>query len=206
MISIVDYGMGNLRSVEKALERLGYPTRMVTTPSGVDESPRLIVPGVGAFGDAMAGLRAQELVEPLRRAAADGRPILGICLGMQAFFQSSEEAPGVEGLGLIRGEVRKIVAPGLKIPHMGWNNLDVRPGSQLLAGLGPTPHVYFVHSFHVVPSDPQVIAATADYGTPLVAAVEQGNIWGTQFHPEKSQDLGMQILRNFAGVKLAVAR
>ncbi len=206
MISIVDYGMGNLRSVEKALERLGYPTRLVTTPAEVEDSARLVVPGVGAFGDAMAGLRAQELVEPLRRAAADGRPILGICLGMQAFFESSEEAPGVEGLGLIRGGVRKIIAPGLKIPHMGWNNLDIRPGSRLLAGIGPAPHVYFVHSYHVVPADAGVIAATAEYGEPLVAAVEQGSIWGTQFHPEKSQDLGMRILRNFADAGIAVTR
>jgi glutamine amidotransferase len=197
MISIVDYGMGNLRSVEKALELLGFPTRFVTTPAEVREARKLVLPGVGAFGDAMKGLEAQDLVEPLREYAAGGRPLLGICIGLQVFFEWSEEAPGIPGLGIMKGGVRRITGGGLKIPHMGWNRLEVRNGARVLAGLGDSPYVYFVHSYHVVPSSGSVIAATMDYGSPLVAAVEDGAVAGTQFHPEKSQQVGLHILRNF---------
>ena len=200
MISIVDYGMGNLRSVEKALELLGHETRFVTQPAEIRGARKLILPGVGAFGDAMKGLEAQALIEPLREYAESGKPLLGICLGMQVFFEWSDEAPGVDGLGILKGGVKHISGGGLKIPHMGWNSLAVKNGCRLLEGLGDAPHVYFVHSYHVVPSDPTVTAATTDYGQTLVAAVEQGAVAGTQFHPEKSQQTGLRILRNFGEV------
>lgn len=203
MISIVDYGMGNLRSVEKALEKLGCATRFVGTPEEVASAESIILPGVGAFGDAMAELRRQGLVEPLRAFASGGRPMMGICLGLQVFFDYSEEAPGVEGLSLLPGTVRRIPPNGLKIPHMGWNSLAIRGGSRLFAGIGQGTHVYFVHSFHVVPDDETVVAASCDYGGRVVAAVERGALWGTQFHPEKSQDAGLRILGNFAAAAAA---
>jgi glutamine amidotransferase len=198
MIGIVDYGMGNLRSVEKAFARLGFAAQLVSTPAGIIACEKLVVPGVGAFGAAMRGLAQRDLVAPLREYARAGRPIMGICLGMQIFFEASEEDPGVEGLGLLKGAVRLFRVDNLKVPHMGWNSLSVTNGSRLLAGLGETPFVYFVHSYYVDPSDPRVAAATTDYGGSFVAAVEKANIMGTQFHPEKSQHAGLRILRNFA--------
>lgn len=198
MLSIVDYGMGNLRSVEKALESMGYPARLVSTPEQVMVSDQLILPGVGAFGDAMHGLNERGLVQPLREHARRGTPLFGICLGMQILFESSEEDPGVEGLGILSGTVRRFPPSDLKVPHMGWNRLEVSPSSRLLDGLGSDPYVYFVHSYYVCPADPTVVAATADYGAPFAAAVERGMLGGTQFHPEKSQNVGLQILRNFA--------
>lgn len=198
MISIVDYGMGNLRSVEKALERMGFAPRLISTPEDVAAAERLILPGVGAFGDAMHGLAERGLIEPLRAYARSGKLMFGICLGMQILFQSSEEDPGVEGLGILRGTVRRFESNGLKVPHMGWNNLRVAENSRYLSGLGGDPYVYFVHSYYVCPADPAVTSATCDYGIPFTAAVESGPVGGTQFHPEKSQDIGLRILRNFA--------
>lgn len=199
-VAIVDYGMGNLRSVSKACERLGATTNIVDTPEGLDGAERLIVPGVGAFGDAMQELHRRGLVEAIRRFARSGRPLLGICLGLQIFFESSEEAPGVEGLSLLPGTVQRFRSDSLKIPHMGWNRLDVRPSSRLLRELGCEPFVYFVHSYYVIPEDDSVIAATADYGAPFVAAVERGALFGVQFHPEKSQQTGLEILRRFLSI------
>ncbi len=206
MISIVDYGMGNLRSVEKALEKLGCATQFVTTPEAIDAADSVILPGVGAFGDAMAELRRHGLVEPLCRYATGGKPMLGICLGMQVFFESSDEAPGVAGLGVMPGTVRRM-APheGLKIPHMGWNGLSVKAGSRLLESVEDGTHVYFVHSYHVCPADENVIAADCQHGCRVVAAVERGALWGTQFHPEKSQAAGLAILGNFARAAGAVS-
>ena len=200
MISIVDYGMGNIRSVEKALEKLGFETRLIETHREDEMADKLVLPGVGAFGDAMKGLREHGLVEPIREYAKSGRVLFGICLGMQVFFESSDEDPGVEGLGLIPGEVKRFQCEGLKIPHMGWNNLDVTPASRLLAGIGDTPYVYFVHSYYVAPRTAESVAATCDYGGEFTAAVEIGNVCGTQFHPEKSQAVGMHILKNFGGM------
>jgi imidazole glycerol-phosphate synthase subunit HisH len=204
MISIVDYGMGNLRSVEKALQRLGFETTLVNTRAQIDQAARLILPGVGAFGDAMKGLAERSLVEPLRDYAASGRPLFGICLGMQILFEDSEEDPGVEGLGLLKGTVKKFVLNGLKVPHMGWNQLRVVSDSPWFQDLGDKPYVYFVHSYYVMPKDATVTAALTEYGIPFTAAVASGSIGGTQFHPEKSQEIGLRILKNFAGVPALV--
>ncbi|MCX7019949.1 MAG: imidazole glycerol phosphate synthase subunit HisH [bacterium] len=207
MIVIVDYGMGNLRSVEKAFVKLGYETCLVSDTASVARANKLVVPGVGAFGDAMKGLAARGLTEPLRQYAQSGRPMLGICLGMQIFFEHSEEDPGIKGLGIMRGCVKRFRMTDLKIPHMGWNNIIITTSSRLLADLGTLnggtapksePYVYFVHSYYVAPDDPAVIAATADYGIRFAAAVESGAVMGTQFHPEKSQAVGLKILKNFA--------
>lgn len=197
MICVADYGMGNLRSVEKALERLGCEVNVTGSRSHILAADKLIVPGVGAFGDAMRGLLERDLVAPIQDYAHSGRPLLGICLGMQILFGSSEEDPGVEGLCLLPGSVARFRSSELKIPHMGWNTLAVRNDSRLLAG-ADCRHVYFVHSYHVVPEDSDVIAATTEYGMRFVSAVESGNIMGTQFHPEKSQEVGLGILSNFA--------
>jgi len=201
MISIVDYGMGNLQSVEKALAYTGADTRLVTTAAEVATAEKLVLPGVGAFGDAMAHLKEQGMVEPLKEFAASGRPLLGVCLGMQLLFDSSEEDPDVPGLGIFPGMVKRFPADmGLKVPHMGWNSLTVRPDSRVLAGLGDQSHVYFVHSYYLSPADKSISAATTPYGFEFTSAVEKGNVSGVQFHPEKSQATGLKILRNFSAI------
>ncbi len=202
MISIVDYGMGNLQSVMKALASTGTETKLITTPEEVATAEKLVLPGVGAFGDAMEHLNAQRMVPALRDYANTGRPMLGICLGMQLFFDKSEEDSDISGLGIFSGVVTRFPRDlGLKVPHMGWNTLKVSPQSQLLAGLGENPYVYFVHSYYVAPTEPAVTAATTSYGMDFVSAVERGSVSGVQFHPEKSQTVGLRILRNFANLK-----
>ncbi|MCX7963750.1 MAG: imidazole glycerol phosphate synthase subunit HisH [Candidatus Sumerlaea chitinivorans] len=198
MISIVDYGMGNLRSVAKAFEKIGAKVELIETSDDVRRAHTLVVPGVGAFGDAMAGLEQRKLTGAIREHVEAGKPLLGICLGLQILFELSEESPSVPGLGILRGEVRRFVSHELKIPQMGWNKIEVNPQSRLLRGLGDNPYVYFVHSYYVAPIDQEVIAATTDYGIRFVSAIERGNLFGVQFHPEKSQQVGLQILRNFA--------
>lgn len=197
--------MGNLHSVQKAIQSLGFQTRLVSSSSGVQESERLVLPGVGAFGDAMYGLRQRELVDPLREYARSGRPLFGICLGMQILFSRSEESPGVEGLGIIPGTVRRFQFTGIKVPHMGWNSLQIKSSSPWFNSLGTEPYVYFVHSYYVVPEDDAAVAATSDYGIKFAAAVAVDNLGGTQFHPEKSQKVGLQILQNFAGPSIMAA-
>lgn len=199
MISIVDYGMGNLRSVEKAFAHVGADAKLISSAEEVAAADKLVLPGVGAFGDAMKSLLAGHVADALKEYAKAGRPLLGICLGAQLLFDSSEENPEVPGLGILRGSVKRFPdTSGLKVPHMGWNTLQVRPDSKVLSGLGADPHVYFVHSFYMAPADNEVAAAMAQYGFPFAAAIERGNVAGVQFHPEKSQDVGLQILRNFA--------
>lgn len=198
VISIVDYGMGNLHSVQKAVQSLGLQTELISTADQVEAAERLILPGVGAFGDAMSGLAERGLVTPLRDFARSGRPLFGICLGMQILFERSEEDPGAEGLGILEGSVLRFNLPGMKVPHMGWNSLTLRNGSSWFEGLGDEPYVYFVHSYYVAPTKPEAVAAEAAYGRPFTAAVALGNVGGTQFHPEKSQKVGLQILDNFA--------
>lgn len=203
MISILDYRMGNLRSVQKAFEHAGAAAQIITTADQVRQADKLVLPGVGAFADAMNHLRDQELVGAIREYAASGRLLLGICLGLHLLFDVGYEDGEHAGLGLVRGEcVRFDVdqAVGLKVPHMGWNQLRQHKPCPLFDGVPPEAGFYFVHSFHVVPDDTSVIATTTDYGLPFVSAVATGNIMAVQFHPEKSQAAGLQILRNFAAM------
>ena len=200
MLAVIDYGVGNLFSVEKAVTALGAPVKVTREASVIRAAEKIILPGVGAFGDCMENLEATGRVPVIRELVTSGRPLLGICVGLQILFDGSEESPGVRGLGLIPGMIRKIQAPGLKVPHMGWNSLDIRARREktdLFAGLSAHPYVYFVHSYHAVPEDASLVTATTEYGERLTAAVARGNLQATQFHPEKSGDVGLQILRNF---------
>lgn len=198
MTAIIDYDAGNLKSVEKALQALGEETVITRDRDEILSADRVILPGVGAFGDAMEKLHQYGLVEIIRQVVQKGTPFLGICLGLQLLFEESEESQGVPGLGILKGKIRRIPnTPGLKIPHMGWNSLTLRPETRLFSGLGEEPYVYFVHSYYLEAADPEIVAASADYGVVIHAAVETGNVFACQFHPEKSSDTGLQILKNF---------
>ena len=196
-IAIIDYGMGNLHSAAKALEKVGAQVKVTSDPELVRQADKVILPGVGAFGDCMKNLNERELAPVIHEVIAAGKPFLGICVGLQLLFEGSEEDPGVAGLGIFKGMVRKIAAPGLKIPHMGWNNLEYRTSSSLFQGLPPAAYVYFVHSFHAVPTDESCITAVTDYGGQVTAAVGRGLVQAVQFHPEKSSAVGLKILANF---------
>ncbi|MCZ8522185.1 MULTISPECIES: imidazole glycerol phosphate synthase subunit HisH [Paenibacillus] len=195
MIAIIDYGVGNLHSVRSAVERLGYEALVTSDEAEILGAAGAILPGVGAFGDAMAHLREAKLADTVRKTADSGKPLLGICLGMQLLFSRSEEHGEHEGLGLLPGEVVRFRGD-YKVPHMGWNKLDYKQESPLLQGL-PEGHVYFVHSYHVKPSEPSDLLATTDYYQDVTAIVARGNVYGMQFHPEKSGSVGMGLLGNF---------
>jgi len=197
MIAIIDYGMGNLRSVEKAFAKLGSPVTITRDTQIISRAAKVVLPGVGAFGDCMHNLRQYQLVEVIKDVIDRKTPFLGICLGLQLLFEGSEEDQGVEGLGILSGTVKRIQAPGLKVPHMGWNSLDLLSPSPLLENLPSNPYVYFVHSYHAVPERPDIITASVEYGGCVTAAVGQGNVQAMQFHPEKSGAVGMKILQNF---------
>lgn len=215
MIALIDYGSGNLRSAEKALTRVGARVEIVSSPVAVLRATAVVLPGVGAFGDCVRNLAQLGLVDALREFIGSGRPFLGICVGLQMLFESGEESPGVPGLGVLPGTVPRFVANGLKVPHMGWNQLKiVKPGCPLLANLedvGPVtsrsaasgdaayngPWVYFVHSFYGAPRDTQVVAATTEYGVEFGSVLWRENVYATQFHPEKSQAIGLKMLENF---------
>ena len=200
MIAVIDYGVGNLFSVEKALAALGAEVRVTSDAAEIAAADKIVLPGVGAFGDCMKNLTATGLIPTIRACVAKGTPLLGICVGLQILFEGSEESPGVAGLGLLKGMVRKIQAPGLKVPHMGWNSLIVtepRQSVDLFKELSVKPYVYFVHSYHAVPADRSIITSATVYGELLTASVAAGNIQATQFHPEKSGDVGLTILKNF---------
>ena len=202
-IALIDYGAGNLRSVANALNAIGVTPQLAEAPAALAGATHLVLPGVGSFGDCMGKLTARGLAEPIREWVAAGKPFLGICLGYQLLFESSEESPGVAGLGLVRGSVRRFEAkPGLKIPHMGWNSVvPRRPEAGHWAGLGDEPYFYYVHSYFPVPADDSVTAAETEYGgTTFAAAIELPNLLACQFHPEKSQDAGLRLLRNFLGM------
>lgn len=202
-IALIDYGAGNLCSVANALRSMGVEPVIVSSPDGLEGATHLILPGVGSFGDCMGQLTQRGLVDAIRSWVADGKPYFGICLGYQILFQSSEESPGVEGLGLVSGVVRRFhQVPGLKIPHMGWNAAKPKnPEQGVWAGLGDSPYFYFVHSYFPVPTAASVIAAETSYGEDtFAAAVEVGNVVACQFHPEKSQDVGIRLIRNFLGM------
>jgi glutamine amidotransferase len=196
---VLDYGIGNLRSAQKALEHVGADARLTADPGLVADAAGVVLPGVGHFGRCMEALRATGLDDLAVGAAASGRPFFGICVGMQLLYDESEEAPGVAGLGVLSGVVRRLPA-GVKRPQMQWNVLDRVGPSEMLAGLAEPCWMYFVHSFAVRPGegvDADAVVATCDYGGPQVAAVERGNVWATQFHPEKSSGPGLELVRNF---------
>jgi glutamine amidotransferase len=197
MIAIIDYGMSNLRSVCHALQFLGADARIVDAPEMLQNARALVLPGDGAFGPAMANLRAFGWTEPLREAIARGVPFLGICLGMQLLFDSSEEMGEHRGLGILRGRVKHFPARAGKIPQIGWNQVYARGASKFLAGVRDGAYAYFVHSYYCEPDDGRVVAAHTEYGIEYAAAVEQANVWGAQFHPEKSGAVGLRMLQNF---------
>jgi imidazole glycerol phosphate synthase glutamine amidotransferase subunit len=194
MIAVFDYGAGNLRSVQNTLAELGCEYELVRDAAGLRRASRIILPGVGHFGQMMRALDALEVREALLERIGAGVPFLGICLGLQALFESSEEAPEARGLGLYQGAVRRFPA-GARVPHMGWNQLEAREGSKLLRGLDGLPFVYFAHSYYVPVND--LAAAICTYELPYTAALESGNVFGVQFHPEKSGAVGLRIVKNF---------
>lgn len=197
MIAIVDYGAGNLHSVKNALDYIGTESEITSSAEKILGADAVILPGVGAFGDCMKSLDESGLTEVVKKAAVSGKPFLGICLGLQLMFEESEEAPGVKGLGIFKGKVVKIPDCGLKIPHMGWNSIKLEKESKLF---NDNSFVYFVHSYYIQPEDKSIVSASAEYGTKLDVAVERGNVFASQFHPEKSGDEGMKILKRFVSL------
>jgi glutamine amidotransferase len=201
MIVIVDYGMGNLRSVQKGFEKVGYAATIASDPNEIRRASKIVLPGVGAFPDAMAELNSRKLIAPLREAVADNKPFLGICLGLQLLFETGNEGGRYEGLGLLTGEVARFNVPReFKVPHMGWNRLAIRRPTPLTEGLSPGPFMYFVHSYYVVPRDPHVIACETHYHRPFTSVVCRERLFACQFHPEKSQADGLKLLGNFAAL------
>jgi glutamine amidotransferase len=199
-IAIIDYGMGNLRSVQKGFEQVGVPAVVTRDAATIESAAGVVLPGVGAYGACMENLRRFELVDVVRRVVERGTPFLGICLGLQLLFDESEEFGPVAGLGLLRGKVvrfRDSDDPQLRVPHMGWNQIRKQQPVAVLDGVADGAFVYFVHSFVVEPSDPSIIATTTDYGGEFVSSISAGNVYACQFHPEKSQTIGLGMLRNF---------
>lgn len=200
MIAIINYGAGNLFSVEKAFSALGADVRVSSTASDILSADKIVLPGVGAFGDCMDRLNASGLIPAIREGVARGIPLLGVCVGLQILFEGSEESSGVEGLGLLQGRVSRIAAPHEKIPHMGWNALNIAENHRekgLFAGIPQDSYAYFVHSYHALPKDRAIISSTCFYGEEITASISAGNIMATQFHPEKSGDIGLKIIHNF---------
>lgn len=201
MIAIIDYDAGNIKSVEKALLYLGQQVILTRDPQEILAADKVILPGVGAFADAMEKLHQYGLPEVIRKVTQRETPFLGICLGLQLLFERSEEGPGVDGLGILKGEILKLPKKdGLKIPHMGWNSLTLQNEGRLFQGIGEGAYVYFVHSYYLKAEDERIVKAVTEYGTRIHASVEQGNVFACQFHPEKSSTAGLQILKNFTGL------
>ncbi len=201
MVAIIDYDAGNIKSVEKALRFLGQEAVVTRDRERIRKADKVILPGVGAFGDAMEKLSQYGLTEVIKETVDKGTPFLGICLGLQLLFDRSDEAPGVEGLGILKGKILRIPErEGLKIPHMGWNSLEFPREGRLFGGLEPNPYVYFVHSYYLKAAEEEIVTAKTEYGVEIHASVEKGNVYACQFHPEKSGETGLQILKNFAGL------
>ena len=196
MLALIDYGSGNIRSVENALRHEGADVRLISTPEGLNGMSGLVLPGVGAFGDCAEGIRSRGLWEPIQQWLAADRPFLGICVGYQLLFEEGDESPGVRGFGFFGGRVKKFSTPGLKVPQIGWNELD-RKEHPLWSGLPKRTHVYFVHSYFPEPTDNSIVIARSEYGETFAASTASGRVAGVQFHPEKSQAAGLRILRNF---------
>lgn len=198
MIAIIDYDAGNIKSVEKAMQFLGQEVMITRDKDVILSADKVILPGVGAFGDAMSKIHQYGLYDVIHQVVEKGTPFLGICLGLQLLFERSDESMGEEGLGVLKGEILRIPEKeGLKIPHMGWNSLEFPRKGRLFKGLPEESYVYFVHSYYLKAADETIVTATTDYSTKIHASVEQGNVFACQFHPEKSSDVGIQILRNF---------
>ena len=197
MIAIIDYGAGNLHSVKNALDYIGAESIITGSADEILRADKVILPGVGAFGDAMKCLEKNRLTDTVRAVCSGGKPFLGICLGLHLLFEESEETPDAKGLGIFKGRVVKIPDAGLKIPHMGWNSINVTKDSKILKDIGDEPYVYFVHSYYIQPEDKDIVSAYTEYGERLDIAVEKDNVFALQFHPEQSGDTGMTILKNF---------
>lgn len=204
MIAVIDYGMGNLRSVHKALEVVGGDAKITAKPKDLKNAAKLVFPGVGAFGEAVKELKRRDLVQPIKDAIKEGKHFLGLCLGLQLLFENSDEAAGVKGLSILRGDVKRFNfnKQALKVPHIGWNDIKVKDKrSKILKGIPNGSYMYFVHSYFVLPKDRDTILTITKYGIEFVSGIQKDNIYGLQFHPEKSQDLGLKILRNFVRLK-----
>ena len=198
MIAIIDYDAGNIKSVEKAVDLLGQESVVTADSEEIFRADKVILPGVGAFGDAMGNLRRTGLDDVIRQVVRKGTPFLGICLGLQLLFGRSDEAPGVEGLGILKGEILRIPdKEGLKIPHMGWNSLHLEHGGRLFRGVEEGAYVYFVHSYYLKAAEEEIVKASTEYSVHIHASVEKDNVFACQFHPEKSSDVGLSILKNF---------
>lgn len=201
MIAIIDYGAGNLQSVKKAFDFIGAESVITNDPKVILSADKILLPGVGSFGDAMDSMQKNGLVETVKECALSGKPFLGICLGLQLLFEESEESPDVKGLGIFKGKIKKFSSDmGLKIPHIGWNSLEIKQKDTLFKGIPENSYVYFVHSYYLHAEDKEDIATVTNYGIDFHSAVGKNNIFATQFHPEKSGDVGLQILRNFASM------
>lgn len=202
MIAMIDYDAGNIRSVEKAIESLGAHVVLTRDPEVLLSADHVILPGVGSFGDAMEKLQKYGLIPVIHQIVEKGTPFLGICLGLQLLFDSSEETPGVPGLGILKGKVLRFEEKeGYKIPHMGWNSLHIKDSARLFQGIPEDAYVYFVHSYYLQAEDESIVAATSEYANLIHASIESGNVFACQFHPEKSSDIGLKILKNFINIQ-----
>ena len=203
MIAIIDYGAGNLQSVKKAFDFIGAESVITDNPEIINACDRILLPGVGSFGDAMDSMHKSGLVETVKQNALSGKPFLGICLGLQLLFEESEESPGVKGLGIFKGKIKKFSPDmGLKIPHIGWNSLEIKQKDTLFKNVPENSYVYFVHSYYLHAEDEEDVATVTNYGIDFHSAVGKNNVFATQFHPEKSGDVGLQILKNFASMEV----
>ncbi len=203
MIAIIDYGAGNLQSVKKACDFIGAQSVITDNPETINACDKILLPGVGSFGDAMDSMTKKGLIETVNQNALSGKPFLGICLGLQLLFEESEESPGVKGLGIFKGKIKKFSPDmGFKIPHIGWNSLEIKQKNTLFKDIPENSYVYFVHSYYLHAEDENEIATVTNYGIDFHSAVGKDNIFATQFHPEKSGDVGLQILRNFASMEV----
>ncbi|PKM43043.1 MAG: imidazole glycerol phosphate synthase subunit HisH [Firmicutes bacterium HGW-Firmicutes-8] len=200
MIAVIDYGMGNLRSVQKGFEKVGFAAEITADPNTVRKADKVVLPGVGAFGDAMTNLRDAGMIEVIRETVKAGKPFLGICLGLQLMFDTSEEGGFHQGLGIFPGRVR-LLPPGLKVPHMGWNQIEIQKADPILKGIPEGSAFYFVHSYYADPADPKVTTTLTEYGIRFTSIASSENVFGIQFHPEKSSSLGLHILKNFGELK-----
>lgn len=202
MVAIIDYGAGNLQSVKKALDFLGYDSEITMDKEKIMNASHIILPGVGSFGDAMASIRERGLEDTIKKCADGSKPFLGICLGLQLLFESSEESPGVEGLGILKGKIVTIPRDGgLKVPHMGWNSVSLKQTDGIFSGIKDNSYFYFVHSYYLKDAESDVVAGTTEYGVEIECAVQKGLVCATQFHPEKSSEIGLQLLKNFMALE-----